>query len=248
MEDSTALITRHHVEHAQPKDRYLYSENNALPPTHDGYMDIDEAWRRFEVARRSAEFYMDQYFQNLEAGTAQPRAGPNSRSSLAPLALIGVRLGTSSPSNQLPETSDTVETRGGQLRDGRYWNRKAARDSLIRDLNEMGFWIAQLSSSQQFQVKIPICVACFSGIVMSGLQHVRSQLLQWAVYVGKIAALLAMASSLGYMIHGRRRVVEYSRHKESISQCLDAVYGWALTNGHQKVVTKKQYWLLKRLS
>ncbi|KAK6697624.1 hypothetical protein SNK04_013877 [Fusarium graminearum] len=84
MEDSTALITRHHVEHAQPKDRYLYSENNALPPTHDGYMDIDEAWRRFEVARRSAEFYMDQYFQNLEAGTAQPRAGPNSRSSLAP--------------------------------------------------------------------------------------------------------------------------------------------------------------------
>ncbi|WAO94385.1 Hypothetical protein NCS54_01196600 [Fusarium falciforme] len=223
MEDSTALIAGPHVEHTQPKDRYLYPQNDALPPSGDVDVDIDEAWRRFEVARRSAEFYMDRYFQHLKAGSARPETAPNSH-------------------------FDAVETRGEQLRNGRYWGMKAARDCLIRDLNEMSLWIEQLALSRQPEVRIPIGVAFFSGMAISGLQQVRSELLQAVVCVGTGAALLTLVSSLGYMLHGIGRREAYSHYKESISQCLDAAYGWTLTDGHQSVVRKHQYQLLRGLS
>ncbi|KAJ3539360.1 hypothetical protein NM208_g5521 [Fusarium decemcellulare] len=184
MEDSTALVAGHHV---QPKDRNLCSQHGALPSLGDVDMDIGDAWSHFEVARRSAEFYMDRYFQSLNAGLARPEIAQS------------VHLGA-------------IETRGEHLRNGRYWDMKVARDCLIRDLNDMGFWIEQLSSSRQPKVKIPIGVACFSGVVISGLQHLRLELPQ-AVRAGEAALLLTLMSS-----------------------CLDAAYEWTLTDGHQSVI------------
>lgn len=77
MDESTALIHGPHIEHVQPKDRDLYPRNGSLPPSHDIDVDANEAWARLEVARRSAEFYMDKYLQHLKAGSDRPDAVPN---------------------------------------------------------------------------------------------------------------------------------------------------------------------------
>ncbi|KAG4428771.1 hypothetical protein IFR05_015745 [Cadophora sp. M221] len=87
-----------------------------------------------EIARRSAEFYMDKYFQHLKARSSRLETAPNTHF----------------------DASDVVESRGEQLHDSKYWNMKAARDCLIKDLNDMSFWIQQLAPPRQSEVRTPM--------------------------------------------------------------------------------------------
>jgi hypothetical protein len=139
VEESTALITGAHVDHVRRKD-YLIIRNEALQGSDNVEVDIDEAWCRFEIARRSAEFYMDKYFQHLNARSSRLETAPNTHLGIVSFTAVGLE----------------------QLRDSRYWNMKVARDCLIKYLNDMSFWIQQLASSRQPEVRTPMGVACFS--------------------------------------------------------------------------------------
>ncbi|KAH8743358.1 hypothetical protein BGZ57DRAFT_349825 [Hyaloscypha finlandica] len=225
VEETTALITGAHVDHVRRKD-YLITRNEALQGSDNVGVDVDEAWCRFEIARRSAEFYMDKYFQHLKARSSRLETAPNT---------------------YFVDASDVVESRGEQLHDSEYWNMKAARDCLIKGLNDMSFWIQQLALSRQPEVRTPMGVACFSGVAITGLQQVRSEPLQALLGVGKGAALLTLVSSLAYLLHVVSRREAYSHYQKSIAQCLDAAYGWTLTDFHQRTVKKYQYQLLRRL-
>lgn len=87
----------------------------------------------------------------------------------------------------------------------------------------------------------------FSGMAISGLQQVRPESLQAMASVGKVAALLTLVSSLGYISHKLVRQEVYSRCKESIAQCLDAAYSWTLADSHERTVKKYQYQVLRWL-
>lgn len=76
VEETTALITGAHVDHVRRKD-YLITRNEALQGSDNVGVDVHEAWCRFEIARRSAEFYMDKYFQHLKARSSRLETAPN---------------------------------------------------------------------------------------------------------------------------------------------------------------------------
>jgi hypothetical protein len=70
-------------------------------------------------------------------------------------------------------------------------------------------------------------------MTLYGLHLAGLRLLETLVGVGTGAGLLVFVSSLAYKTYQRQA---YAHYKETIPQCLDAAYGWTLTDQHLGMV------------
>jgi hypothetical protein len=70
MESSNSLVQKQPIAFAESIGRSVSLHTDTFSHSHDN-VDIGEAQTRFEVARRSAEFYLEKYLQSSKDGPSQ---------------------------------------------------------------------------------------------------------------------------------------------------------------------------------